>query len=397
MAADVVSTKGMPADVMARAFAVRDWLVREARSIDDPDLLTEGLAQRLIAVGIPLDRMSSAMPTLYAVRRGLGRVWSRDAGVSAQEFPWNNQAVYEASPYHRAHQTRDWVSFRLDDVSDEDFGIVSELRGEGYTHYVCVPIFFRDGSPGGMTFATRRPGGFSDSDLAVLHAVGPSMAILLDLNRAWRLIHETLSMYVGEEPQSRILSGQVRRGDVVRIRSAIVFADMRGFTALSARMSAEETVELLNRYFDCVVPPIEQGGGQVLKYIGDGVLAIYRAGDDGHKACAAALSGVDEVLRRVADDRDQAEEGRRFDVKVSLHFGEVAYGNIGSGARLDYTVVGTGVNVASRLADLAGNLGRRILVSADFAEMLPETPFRALGEHRLRGVSTPQRVFEPMS
>lgn len=382
-------------EVAARAATVRDWLIGEARFIDDPDTLVEGFVARLIDAGLPLDRMTSAIPTLYAVRSGLGRNWSREAGIRTLDYPWDNRADYEASPFYPAHRTRDWVVFRLDEVADEDYGIVAELRREGYTQYLCMPVFFRDGTEGGLTFATRHPEGFSESDLALLRAIEDSIAMVLELKRVWILLRETLRMYVGEAPQARILSGQVRRGDVVHIRSAIVFADMRGFTALSGGMSGEETVDLLNRYFDCVVPPIEEAGGDVLKYIGDGVLAIFRAEERGEAACAKALKAARVILERIAADRAVAAPARRFDIKIALHFGEVAYGNIGSGARLDYTVVGPGVNLASRLADLAGRLERRILVSEDFARRLPDQGFEAMGAQELRGVAAPQRVLAP--
>lgn len=385
----------LASDVSARAGAIKNWLIGEARFIDDPDLVVEGFVQRLLDAGLPLERMASAIPTLYAVRSGLGRHWTPQEGVTTQEFPWDSEDIYESSPFYQAHQSRTWVNFRLDDIDDSAFGIVPELRSSGFTHYICMPVFFRDGTEGGLTFATRHPGGFSHSDLAILRAIEDAMAILLDLNRVWILLSETLRMYVGEEPQARILSGQVRRGDVVHIRSAIVFADMRGFTALSGSMSGEETVELLNRYFDCVVPPIEETEGDVLKYMGDGVLAIFRAEEDGHSACTKALAAAREILERVEQDRQKAHEAARFDIKIALHFGAVAYGNIGSGARLDYTVVGGSVNLASRLADLAGNLDHHILVSSDFAERLPEQSFTPMGEHKLRGVADLQKVFAP--
>ncbi len=396
MTADARSQDRSLPEVAVRAAAIRDWLIGEARFIDDPDVVVEGFVQRLLDAGLPLDRMASAIPTLYAVRRGLGRNWSREEGVRTLDFPWGNQAVYEASPFYPAHRTRDWVAFRLDEVADEDYGIVAELRSGGYTHYLCMPVFFRDGTEGGLTFATRHPEGFSDDDLALLRAIEDPMSMVLELNRVWILLRETLRMYVGEEPQARILSGQVRRGDVVHIRSAIVFADMRGFTALSGAMSGEETVDLLNRYFDCVVPPIEEAGGDVLKYIGDGVLAIFRAEERAEAACAKALQAARAILARIEAARAAAPPGQRFDIKIALHVGEVAYGNIGSGARLDYTVVGGSVNLASRLADLAGRLERHILVSADFAQRLPRQGFEAMGEHELRGVAEAQRVFAPV-
>ena len=385
----------MTPEIAARAHSLQQWLIGDARHIDDPGIVVEGFIHRLIDAGLPIDRMASAIPTLYAVRRGLGRQWTREDGLKTLEFPWEVVSAYESSPYYQAHETRDWVSFRLDEVTDDAYGVVPELRAGGYTHYLCMPVFFRDGTMGGMTFATRHPAGFSPSDLAFLRAIEDAVATVLELNRVWLLLRETLKMYVGDEPQARILSGQVRRGDVVRIRSAIVFADMRGFTALSGQMDSEETVALLNRFFDCVVPPIEAAAGDVLKYIGDGVLAIFRAEEDEQAACATALAAAHAVLQRVRADRAEADPAARFDIKIALHFGEVAYGNIGSGARLDYTVVGGSVNLASRLADLAGNLDRPILVSAEFAKRLSNHPLQMLGAHDLRGVAEPQRVFAP--
>lgn len=381
---------------MARAVAVRDWLVGEARFINDADTVTAGFAERLVAAGLPLDRMMSAMPTLFATRRGLGRYWERGVGVRSADFQWGNQHIYEKSPFHAAHQTGEWVSFRLSEVADEDYTVVPDLRADGYTHFVCIPITFHDGdSVGGMTFSTRHADGFSDEHLAMLASVEPAMAMLLDLKRLQRLLNETLQMYVGLEPRQRILSGNVRRGEIVPIRAAIVFADMRGFTALSSTMTAEETTALLNRYFDCVVPPVEARGGQVLKYIGDGVLAIFHTDEDDEAACRSALEAAGDILAAIDRDRADTATEPDFDIKMSLHLGEVAYGNIGSGARLDYTVVGSDVNLASRMADLAGNLDRRILVSAGFADRLADAVFDACGAHELKGVAGPQAVFEP--
>ncbi len=384
-----------PAEIMEKSTAIRDWLGGEARFIKDPDVGTAEFARRLVAAGIPLDRMMTAIPTLYSARRGLGRLWTTEGGVRELEFPWDNEQAYVDSPFHAAHETREWVELRLDEVGDDRYDIVSELRAEGVTHYICVPVFFRDGAEGGITYATKSADGFSETDLAILRAIESAIGLILEVNRTWRIIRETLTMYVGAEPQKQILSGQVRLGEVMRMRSAIVFADMRGFTALTSQMTAEQAVALLNRYFDCVVPPIEDSGGQILKYIGDGVLAIYRADADEHAACAAALEASDAILGRVNGDRAKAPDEERFDIKLALHFGEVAYGNIGSGTRLDYTVVGRDVNIASRLTDLAGRLERRVLISREFAEMLPSLDFHPAGEHMLRGVSEPQSVFEP--
>ena len=383
----------MTPEAMARAMPILKWMVGDARFLTDPDEVSATFIGLLRDSGLPLDRLNSALPTLYAERRGLGRQWTPEEGVQWVEYAWDNDDAYAASPYRQAHETKDWVRFRPDEVADDAFGIVPDLRADGITDYICMPVFFRDGTSGGMTFATRRPSGFSDEDIAVLRAIEGAGGTLMEVNRTWLLLRETLQMYVGAEPHERILAGQVRRGDVTHIRSAIVFADMRGFTALSEGMTGEETVALLNRYFDCVVPSIEAAGGEVLKYIGDGVLAIFRAATDGTGACRNALTAAREIVERVAADR--ADSSMTFDIKVALHVGDVAYGNIGSGARLDFTVVGGSVNLAARLADLCGPLDRRILVSADFAARLPEVACEDMGEHKLRGVAEAQQVLAP--
>ncbi|MEM1048477.1 MAG: adenylate/guanylate cyclase domain-containing protein [Pseudomonadota bacterium] len=378
-----------------RARETREWLSGSARLETDASAFLETLAGHCLRAGVPVDRITGALPTLHAMRRGLGRVWTRGEGVRVLEFSWDNQDEYLDSPYYQAHQTGDWVAFRLDEIDDSAYGIVRFLREEGFTHYACMPVFFRDGTEGGLTFATRDPAGFRPDDLGVLKAIGPAISVLLDLNRVWRLLEETLQMYVGEEPKERILSGQVRRGDVLRIGAGILFADMRGFTALSASLDAEETVALLNRYFDCVVPPIEARGGQVLKYIGDGVLAIRKSDRIGTAACAGLLEAARDIARRVREATAKDPPDRRFRIKISLHYGEVAYGNIGSGARLDYTVVGNDVNLASRLADLAGHLDRPILASDAFRRRFAEAEFTPFGAHGLKGVDGTVPVFVP--
>jgi adenylate cyclase len=405
--------------VRDRAFPVVRWLLQEGRFINSADEATLGYATRLREAGVPVDRMMSAMPTLHAQRRGLGRLWDSRTGVRELIFPWDNQDAYQASPYYHAHQTGEWVRLKLAETDDSAYGIVPELRADGIVDYVCIPIDFHDGTEGGMTYATRAAGGFSDDDLKVIAAVEPAMAMMLDLKRASRLVHETLKMYVGAEPHARIIAGEVRRGGVQPTASALLMADMRGFTALASHMTPDETVRLLNRYFDCVVPQIEAAGGEVLKYIGDGVLAIFRGGpaadhdvdasvsstgdaEAAQRASEAALSAaraileaVDEACGVALDPADGPAGEPAFDIKMGLHFGEVAYGNIGSGARLDFTVVGQGVNLVSRLTDLCGALDERLVVSRVLADHLPDQTFTSLGHHPLKGLAEPQEALKP--
>lgn len=201
-------------------------------------------------------------------------------------------------------------------------------------------------------------------------------------------------MYVGDEPHKRILAGDVRRGEVSRITSAILFADMRGFTSLTAAMDEEAVTALINDYYDCVVPHVEAAGGEVLKFIGDGVLAIFRADEGSGKA--ASTNGFEAARNALAsvDARNRLPDADPpFDVGIGLHFGQAAYGNVGSGARLDYTVIGRDVNLASRISSLCGELNIRLLVSGELRSRLPDMPFASVGEHHLKGIADPVEVF----
>ncbi len=382
-------------DVLARAEVIRTWLIETAITFAEPNDFITGFTQRLREAGLPLDRWTGAMPTLHSERRGIGMVWQRGQEVRSLTFGWNSEATYRRSPYFEAHETGEWVIFRPDETPVDRFDVVAELRDEGIAHYVCVPVFFMDGLSAGMTFATKEPQGFSAQDIMILRLIAPTFSLVMELRGTRIMLDDLLRIYVGEEPKKRILSGEVRRGEVVSIRSAILFADMRGFTALSTKLDEEATADLLNRFYDCVVPAIEAEGGEVLKYIGDGILAIFRVGDDGdNEACARALVAAETMLDNVRRQANTEGDGPRFDMKAALHFGEVAYGNVGSGARLDFTVIGHSVNLASRITDLCNTVSRRLLVSEAFAETALTRKFLPVGRYDLRGVQGKQQVFE---
>jgi adenylate cyclase len=283
----------------------------------------------------------------------------------------------------------DW--FRSRKISIDRFGIVSELREAGFNHYICAPVRLANGMEDAFSFATKSPEGFSAEDVALLRATVPAISANQEILVLKRMLEDVTRMYVGEEPHKRILSGDVHRGEVTRIKSAILFADMRAFTSITAEMSAEKTTALLNDFFDCIVPAIEAERGEVLKFMGDGVLAIFREENDAPKACKRALAATRTGLRSVANRNATMEPG--FEIGIALHFGDVAYGNIGSGMRLDYTVVGRDVNLASRVATLCGKLDARVLVSERFRKLVGDQTFRSAGQHDLKGFSEPTPVF----
>jgi adenylate cyclase len=383
---------------LRQALAVRDWLLGEARQISDPNVIIEGLCLKLRDAGVPIDQAISAIELRHAERAANARIW--EFGSPAREHIYAHDRGSEASgnrPLAEAHRLNEWIFSWLPDMPDDAYDIVPALKAAGYTHHVAIPVVLPNGMHNGFTFATRAPRGFSSQDIAVLRSIFPTLAALQEVLALGRVMREVMRMYVGNEPHLRILSGDVRRGEVLRIRAAILFADMRDFTGLTSHLSEEAATALVNQYYDCIVPPIDERGGEVLKFMGDGILAIFRAGEDGDiEACMRAFAAARAGLLKVARHNVESEAAMRFEVGIALHFGNAAYGNVGSGARLDYTVIGRDVNLASRIADLCGRLDQRLLLSNAFQTRLSEHELRNLGEFRLKGIDHAQTIFAPV-
>jgi adenylate cyclase len=362
----MILTHGEPGVVLSderlrASLAIRDWILGEAREIGDPNIILEGDSLMLRDAGVPIDRATSAVELRHAQSAANARIW--EFGSSAREYLYAHERGSDASgkrPLAEAHRINDWLFTWLPDTPDDAFDIVAPLKAAGYTHHIAAPVILPNGMHNGFTFATRVPAGFSEQDIVMLRSIFPTLAALQEMLALGRVMREVMRMYVGNEPHLRILSGDVRRGEVLRIRAAILFVDMREFTQLTSHMPEEAATALVNEYYDCIVPPIDERGGEVLKFMGDGILAIFRAGESGDiEACVRAFGAARAGLLRVASRHEASGSAPNFDVGIALHFGNAAYGNVGSGARLDYTVIGHDVNLASRLADLCASSARR--------------------------------------
>ncbi|WP_264212875.1 adenylate/guanylate cyclase domain-containing protein [Leisingera thetidis] len=380
----------LPPDRLPGALRLISYMLGEARAAADADTVLTRMSELIRAGGVPLDRATSIVPLLHAEAVASARFWERGKGARSYLFPYNAESGqgYAHSPAADVHKTGEWVVLWLPDTPDGRYGIVPELKADGYTHYIMAPVFMRSGMAGTFSFATRAADGFPADDIRFLRAVFPALSACQEILTTARAMQEALRIYVGEEPQRRIISGDVHRGEVMHIRSAILFADMRRFTELTAGMTAEQATGLLNAYYDCIVPPVEGAGGEVLKLIGDGILAIFRAEEDGEQTCARALAAAREGLARVAARTDQPQ----FGVGIALHFGEVAFGNVGSGMRLDYTVIGRDVNLAARVAALCGAMDAPLLVSAEFRQRA-RLKGHSLGKQALKGLQEQEEVF----
>jgi len=373
--------------------AIADWLIDGARSAPLPQQVLAQLCDRLVACGIPLWRVAVFVNTLHPQIVGRRFVWlpGADVEISEGRFGLFDTPEFRDNPVARVYATKNAIRRRLADPDCAmDFPILQELRAEGMTDYLALPLFFTDGAVQLVTCTTRQPGGFTDAQIAGIEAIITPLARVAEIRALRRTASTLLDTYVGHDAGERILAGRIRRGDIEEIHAAIWLSDMRGFTALSDRQPPRELIDLLNRYFDCQVPVILDHGAEVLKFMGDGLLAIFTIAGDETEVCKRALTAARQAQQQVAALSRAAMPGLRFG--LALHIGDVLYGNIGSGNRLDFTCIGPAVNFAARIEKLAGQLGREILASGEFASHC-RGEFVALGEFTLPGFSTAQEMF----
>ncbi len=377
--------------------AIADWLSDGARSAPRAEDVLAELCPRLVEGGLPLWRVAVFVRTLHPQVMGRRFEWRPDTGIKVREAPF---ALYEAAEFRDSPVAQIYASgakLRRRLAADDaiDFPVLAELRDEGVTDYLALPLVFSDGAIHVATWTTRRPGGFTETEIAVLETLAPPFARIAEIHALRRTATNLLDAYVGHQSGERILAGHIRRGDSEALDAAIWLSDMRGFTTLADRLPPENLLDLLNRYFDCQVPAIIEHGGEVLKFMGDGLLAVFPIiGGAADAVCRRALVAARAARGRVAEighphDGDDAT-ALRFG--LALHRGTVLYGNIGGGDRLDFTCIGPAVNLAARLEKLAGRLGRVIVASSDFARhcgggLMP------LGEFALAGFSRAQTVF----
>jgi adenylate cyclase len=389
---ETINSNAMPTPEIRAAV---DWLIDGARSAPLPQQVLAQLCDRLVACGIPLWRVAVFVNTLHPQIIGRRFVWRPGAEVEISEgrFGLFDTPEFRENPVARVYATRKAIRRRLADPGcPMDFPILQELRAEGVTDYVASPLFFTDGAVQLVTCTTRQPGGFTDAQIAGVEAILTPLARVAEIRALRRTASTLLDTYVGHDAGERILAGHIRRGDIEDIHAAIWLSDMRGFTTLADRQPPRVLIDLLNRYFDCQVPVILDHGAEVLKFMGDGLLAIFTIDGDETEVCKRALAAAREAQTNIAALSRSAMPGLRFG--LALHVGDVLYGNVGSGNRLDFTCIGPAVNLAARIEALTGQLGRVILASGEFARYCPGE-FVALGEFTLPGFSAAQLVFGP--
>jgi adenylate cyclase len=379
--------------------AVAAWLVDGARSASkSEDVLTE-MCVRLTHCGLPLWRVAVYVNTLHPQIFARRFLWKPGAHADVAEAPFAfaANAGFRDSPITRIRQSGETIRRRLADPDcPMDYEILKEMRAEGASDYLAAPLPFTNGEIHVASFVTQQAGGFSDAEIAALETILPPLSRVAEVRALRRTAVNLLDAYVGHDAGERILDGLIQRGDAETIRAAIWLSDLRGFTRLADTIAPQALIERLNIFFDCLVPAIEAEKGEVLKFMGDGLLAIFRFDDEAeiNAACARALRAARQARANVdalpAFGEGDAEARLRFG--LALHVGEALYGNIGGGGRLDFTCIGPPINMAARLEKIASKLGRVIVASSAFAARLPDD-FIALGAFELAGFREAQTVY----
>ena len=385
--------------------AIRDWIVRQGLASDDLPGLLSGFCERLAGLGVPLWRGHMSLATLHPMYEAIGYSWRRGQGLTHDQYQHGSLAgdVWQRSPLRFLVENGvPSMRKRLEHGEGiETFPVLAELQSEGGSDWFGRMIGFGDdtqraGLPGMVTsWTSDRAGGFGDADIALIERLVNTLALAVYRIALFQVAVDLLDAYVGAEPGRRILGGQVRQGTAQQMSAAIMIADLRGFTAVADRTPAERLVAGLNEHLGAVVEAVEQHGGQVLKFLGDGLMAVFSLeARPAEVACADALAAAQAALAANAaiNGRREAAGEPLLALDVALHLGEVMYGNVGSARRLDFTVIGPAVNEASRIEALCEPLGCHVLTSAAFAHACPQA-LRSLGQHTLRGVASPQELF----
>ncbi|MEK9969553.1 MAG: adenylate/guanylate cyclase domain-containing protein [Ferrovibrio sp.] len=394
------------------------WLVQAGLDDVTPEALVRDFCDRAVEAGIPLRRVFVGMATLHPLLRARGYTWLHEAGLVGNDAmphrdPTDEPEAWVASPLrHMLAGNVTEMRRRLAGAdSVRDFPVLQEFAEQGLTDWFAMAHSFgwifensrhvTDRYAGiGMiaSFTTRYPGGFSDDHLMRLRRLVPLLALAIKAATLTQMSRDLTAAYIGGDAAHRVLNGVIRRGQAEKVEAVILYADLRGFTSLADRLAIEPLVETLNAYFDCLGPAIETGGGQVLKFLGDGLLASFQLDGrrSGREVARAALKAAKDALAAVAD-LNAARTASGLPVlalDIALHEGVVMYGNVGTGARLDFTLIGPTVNEAARLENLCGSLGCNLVASESFVQAVgDDAGLVSLGRHTLRGVAETREVF----
>jgi adenylate cyclase len=377
---------------------VVDWLIEGARPSRLPRDVLLDTCRRTVAAGLPLYRVGVFVRTLHPNLLGRAFVWKADKGAVEMTESGHDLLESEAflkSPIRTVFADHVEVRRRLADATcPMDFPILEDLRREGATDFVAAPLRFVNGEVHAASFATRRTGGFRDDEFAALRRLIAPFTRMVEIYGNMQKARNILDAYLGASAGEKVLAGQIKRGDGQDINAVIWFCDLRDSTPLADSMTRREFLALLNHYFECVLDPVLERQGEVLRFIGDAALAIFPVGTKPAEACAQALAAARDAIARMAK-LNEKRQGKPLAFGIALHLGDVLYGNIGTPTRIEFTVIGAAANEAARIESLCRQFKVSLLVS-DRVVRHVDGNWKSLGRHKLRGVGEPIELFTPL-
>ena len=381
-----------------------NWLMQEALAERDLEPVVTNCCERLFAAGIPIARAFFAFAVLHPLHSAIGITWTRGNGVTVDNYPHVpggiSDSFRQGPHFYMIERQLDVMRIRLDGSErPRDFPILNELKADGITDYIAFTIdFLMLGGRGMMgSWATDAEGGFSEGDVEHLLRIQRRLAVAAKVAIQARLMRNLANTYLGPITGSYVLEGQIKRGDGQSIEAAVWFSDLRNSTALASTLPRQEYIDTLNGYFDVTGGAVQAAGGEILDFIGDGLLAIFpirKAHDSVGESCRRAVTAAKDALVR----KEKHNEARRaaglepLDFSVGLHVGEVMYGNVGVPTRLTFSAFGVVLHEVDRLEKLGKELGEPVLASETFVNAAGEGHWRDLGTHNLRGVGCPVNV-----
>jgi adenylate cyclase len=369
------------------ALAIIEWLSGdECHSLDEAGLIS-GLGYRLQTIGLPVDRLTLHLMTLHPEYLGKSVAWApqEPAEVQDRQHGTLSLAFLDSALCQSMKTRRTVVSERYG--AGASWQCMDIFAGRDLFQLIAVPLCNADGPVSAATFGTRRPTGFTEAERHILQRITPALRNACELLTLRQAGHSMLDTYIGPFTAQRVRGGRIRQGEIETIDAALLLCDLRGFTELSNRLPPHEIMQFLNGYFDTVVPAITRKGGEVAKFMGDAVLAFF-PGYSAPWAAAAAYQATAEILEKIETSRIGGMK-----VGVALHYGEVNYGNIGSGGRLDFTLIGPDVNLVSRIQHVCSEEGHELLMSAPFIEAMGLEARRSIGTRQLKGFENPVELF----
>jgi adenylate cyclase len=378
---------------------VLHWLTNDAREERYIDNIFAGMCLRLQRAGVPVKRATLHVLIQHPQWLGAKIMWAdgmREAEITRVDHDVRGRSEYIGSPASEIHDGATEVRENLarDPALGRQHAVYDEMRAMGLTDYVAWPLYHTLGKRHMVTFATDRACGFDEAQIASLSKLLPVLALVSEIRVKNRLARTLLETYVGSHAGELILAGATRRGAGTTVRAAIMICDLRDFTHISDNWPRDDVIDLLNGYFDAMSEPIARHGGEILKFIGDGLLAIFPLSQP--QACANLLHAVTEARQAMmALNQKNNEAGRApLNYGIGVHVGDVMYGNIGSTTRLDFTVIGPAVNMASRLEALTKQLGKNVLLSHAFADLVKnDFDLERIGQYPVRGFNDPVELF----